>query len=109
MPAASLSNVGVPRLRVGVPLVVYLVALLNGGSGGLCVVPVLVGSGALHCAAPLRIVRSLRIVPVPLLSCVVVFVVGGEVWWGNCALLSSSPSHRLCSLSQHCWFRVGSL
>lgn len=37
-----------------------------------------VGSGTLHCPAPLRIVRSPRIVPVPLLSCVAVFVVGGE-------------------------------
>lgn len=50
-----------------------------------------IGSGTLHCTAPLHIVRSLRIVPVPLLSCVAVFVVGGEVWWGNCASLSSSP------------------
>lgn len=31
---------GVPRLCVGVPLVVYFVALLNGGCGVLCVVPV---------------------------------------------------------------------
>ena len=37
-----------------------------------------IGSGTLHCAAPLHIVRSLRIVLVPLLSCVAVFVVGGE-------------------------------
>lgn len=55
----------------------------------------------------LCIVRSSRIVPVPLLSCVAVFVVGGEVRWGGvCAPLSSSV---LCSLSQHCWFRVVSL
>lgn len=32
----SPSNVGVPRLRVGVPLVVYPVALLNSGSGVCC-------------------------------------------------------------------------
>ena len=68
-----------------------------------------IGSGTLHCAAPLHIVRSLRIVPVPLLSYVAVFVVGGEVRWRNCASLSPSPFHRLCSLSQHCWFRVVSL
>lgn len=75
-----------------------------------CVLPrVRIGSGALHCAAPLHIVRSLRIVPVLLLSCVAVFVVGGEVRWGNGAPLSPSPSHRLCLLSQRCWFRVVSL
>ena len=47
-----------------------------------------IGSGTLHCAAPLHIVRSLRIVPVPLLSCVAVFVVGGEVRWVDCVSLS---------------------
>lgn len=57
-----------------------------------CALPrVRVGSGTLHCAVPLHIVRSLRIVSVPLLSCVVVFVVGGEVRWGNCAPLSFFP------------------
>ena len=48
-----------------------------------------IGSGTLHCPVPLRIVLSPRIVLVPLLSCVVVFVVGGEVRWGNCVPLSS--------------------
>ena len=58
---------GVPLLRVGVPLVVYPVALLNGGV--VCaVVPCLrIGSGALHC-------------PIP--SCIVLFPL----------VLSSSPS-----------------
>lgn len=42
-----------------------------------------IGSGTLHCAAPFHIVRSLRIVPVPLLSCVAVFVVGGECGGGT--------------------------
>ena len=51
-----------------------------------------IGSGTLHCAAPLHIVRSPRIVPVPLLSCVAVFVVGGEVRWGACP----APLFSLC-------------
>ena len=67
----------------------------------LCCPRVRIGSGALHCLAPLHIVSSLRIVPVPLLSRVAVFVVGGEVRWGG---VSCSPSLSLCSLSQHCWF-----
>lgn len=55
------------RLVCGVPLVVYPVALLNGGGGGLCVVPVSrvvpvlftvfsvfgLGPGILYCLAPL--------------------------------------------------------
>ena len=65
-----------------------------------------IGSDTLHCPAPLHIVRSPRIVFVPLLSCVVVFVVGGEVRWG---IVSRSPLLSLCSLSRHCWFRVVSL
>ena len=36
-----------------------------------------IGSGTLHCPVPLHIVLFPRIVLVPLLFCVVVFVVGG--------------------------------
>lgn len=83
---------GVPRPCVGVPLVVYSVALLNGGSGGSCVVPVF-GLGPAPCVVPppyLHAVRSLRIVPLPLLSCVAVFVAGGEVRW--CAVVELRPA-----------------
>ena len=54
----SPSCVWCPRLRVGVPLVVYLVALLNGG--GACVVmPCLrIGFGILCCSTPSCIVQS---------------------------------------------------
>lgn len=69
------------RPCVGVPLVVYPVALLNGGVVCVVLPRVRIGSGTLYCATPLHIVRSPRIVPVPLLSCVAVFVVGGEVRW----------------------------
>lgn len=77
----SPSNVGVPRLRVGVPLVVYSVALLNDGRGMRC--DALSSDWVWHLAlsVPLHVVRSPRIVPVPFLSCVAVFVVGGEVRW----------------------------
>lgn len=79
-----------PRLCVGVPLVVYPVALLNGG-GGCAVMPCLwFGSGTLDCPAPPYVVCSPRIVLVLLLSCVVVFVVGGEVRRGGCVPLPSS-------------------
>lgn len=61
-------------------------------AGVLGAVPprVWIGCGTLHCVAPLRIVCSPRIVPVLLLSCVAVFVVGGEVRWGDCVSFSSS-------------------
>lgn len=102
----SPSNVGVPRLCVGVPLVVYPVALLNGGSGMCC--DALSSDWVWHLAlsVPLHIVCSPRIVPVPLLSCVAVFVVGGEVRWG---IVPSSTLLSLCLLSQRCWFGVVSL
>lgn len=50
------------------------------------------GSGLAPCIVPLpfHVVRPPCIVPVPLLSCVVVFVVGGEVWCVGCVLPSSS-------------------
>lgn len=89
---------------------------------------------------PLVLFCPLRVIPASPLSCGVMFVVSGEVWWcvqccccravlcntvvcgGVCSvllwwcvlshvngyiLLSLSPF--LCSLSQHCWFRVVSL
>lgn len=52
-----------PRLVCGVPLVVYPVALLNGGSGGLCVVPVFgLGPPLSHCS-------RLSCIVSPLLHC----------------------------------------
>lgn len=64
-----------------------------------CCPRVRIGSGTLRCLFPFTL-------SVPLLCCVAVFVVGGEVRWGDCVLLSSSV---LCSLSQHCWFSAVSL
>lgn len=94
---------GVPLLCVGVPLVVYPVALLNGGSGACCATPCSDWVRYLALSPPFRIVRFPCIVPVPLLSCVAVFGVGEEARWGtvSCPLLLS-----LCLLSQRCWFRV---
>lgn len=54
----SPSNVGVPRLCVGVPLVVYSVVSLKGGSGVCCAALCRIGSGILHCSTPFRIVQS---------------------------------------------------
>lgn len=51
------------------------------GCGGLCVAPCSGWVWHLALSVPLHIVRSPRVVPVPLLSCVAVFVVGGEVRW----------------------------
>ena len=61
----SPSNVGVPRLCVGVPLVVYPVALLNGGDGVCCDALCLDWVGTLRCLTPSRIVQS----PSPLCVC----------------------------------------
>lgn len=73
-------NVGVPRLCVGIPLVVHPVALLNGGVWCVLCCPVLGGSGVLYCPVPpFTLFVSPCIVLVSFLSCVVVFVVGGEV------------------------------
>lgn len=79
---ASPSNVGVPRLCVGVPLVVYPVALLNGGGGGVCVVlssdwvlPFTLFLSLLHCLSlPL------------LLPSTIVFAVTALLVWGVCFL-----------------------
>lgn len=102
----SPSNVGVPRLCVDVPPVVYSVALLNGGSGMCCDAPSSDWVRHLVLSAPLLIVCSPRIVLVPLRFCVAVFVVGGEVrWW----TVSRPPLLSLCLLSQHCWFSAVSL
>lgn len=59
----SPSNVGVPRLCVGVPLLVCLVVLLNGGCGVCCGVPCL-GWVRHLCivSAPLALSVSSRIV-----------------------------------------------
>lgn len=84
---ASPSNVGVPRLCVGVPLVVYLVALLNGGSGVCCDAPSSDWVLPLALSCPSCIASPLLTSP----------------------LLSSPLLPLLCSLSQHCWFRVVSL
>ena len=75
----------VPRLCVGVPFVVYPVALLNGGGWCVLCCPVF------GLSLPLHVVLSLlHCLSFPLLS-------------------SSSPLHRLCSLLQCCWFSVVSL
>lgn len=63
----SPSNVGIPRLCAGVPLVVHPVALLNGGSGGLCVVPVF-GLGS-----PLHIILVPFALSCPLVYCCALF------------------------------------
>lgn len=60
-----------PRLCVGVPLVVYSVALLNGGSGMCCDAPSSDWSGTLCCLAS----------PCIVLPLLVLCVVGGEVRW----------------------------
>lgn len=79
-----------PRLVCGVPLVVYPVALLNGGSGVCCDAPcsdwvwhLALSCSPSHCPVPL--------VSFPFLFCLcgVVFVVGGEVRWGGCVSFSS--------------------
>lgn len=130
---ASPSNVGVPRPCVDVPLVVYPVAVLNGGVRVVCGIP------------SSYWVRHPRIV-LPSSHCLILFVlfcpsfllcvVGGEVWWCVqyccciaaavlcCATLSCvvvcvvscerlypslSLFPSLCLLSQYCWFRVVSL
>lgn len=72
---------GLPVCVLASPLVVYPVALLNGGSGVCRVVPVFGLGTTLH------VVLTLLALP----------------------LLSSSPPPPLCSLSQRCWFRVVSL
>lgn len=64
----SPSNVGVPSFSIGVPSLVRSVAMLKGGVWCVLCCPVF-GLGLAPC-----IVRSPRIVPVPLLSCVAVFV-----------------------------------
>ena len=58
-----------PLFGIGVPLVVCMVAVSNSGGVLCCGVPVF-GLGP-----PFRIALA------SLLSCVAVFVVGGEVWW----------------------------
>ena len=59
---ASPSCAWCPRPCVGVPLVVYPVALLNGGCGGACCPRVRIGSSPSHCSRPSCIV-------LPLLHC----------------------------------------
>ena len=86
-------SVGVPRLCVGVPLVVYPVALLNGGVGWVCVVPVF-GLGPPLCVVlSSRIVLSLFCLVLWVLSCLLwVGKCGGVVWCGvwNCVPLFPS-------------------
>lgn len=73
---------GVPRLCAGVPPCRLPCGPIEWREWCvLCRPRVRVGSGTLRCSAPLHVVRSPRIVLVLLLSCVAVFVVGGEVWW----------------------------
>ena len=73
---------GVPRLCAGVPPCRLPCGPIEWREWCvLCRPRVRVGSGTLCCSAPLHVVRSPRIVLVLLLSCVAVFVVGGEVWW----------------------------
>lgn len=94
------------------PLVVYLVALLNGGGGGLCVAPcscwvwhLALCRSPSHCPFSSYCFRSSSV-----LCCCVC------CGWGSAVgelcpafLFSFSPFHRLCSLSHHCWFSVVSL
>ena len=80
---------GLPVLCVVSPL------LLRGGPVEgrewcvLCCPRVRIGSGTLHCLPPSALSVPPRIVLVPLLFCVAVFVVGGEVRWWDCALFCS--------------------
>lgn len=94
---------------VGVPRLVYSVAMLNGGSG-VCVVPgSQVGFGILHCPASPCITLPALCCPAPLLSCVLPRVLRAGKCGGvcRCSFLPLPPS--MCLLSQHCWFRVVSL
>ena len=91
------------RLARWCPPPVCVVVSLKGGSGVCCAAPCSDWVWHLELSVPLHIVCSPRIVPVPLLSCVAVFVVGGEVRWGT---VPSSTLLSLCLLSQHCWFSL---
>ena len=95
--------------NVGVPLVVYPVALLNGGSGGLCVAPCSdwVWHLALYCSPSHCPFPSYRSRSSSVLCCCVCCGWGSVV--GELCLAFFFSFHRLCSLSQHCWFRVVSL
>lgn len=104
----SPSNAGVPRLCVGVPLVVYPVPLLNGGCG-MCGVPVFgLGAPLLYCAALLSHRPALLRCPRLLfLSCVLPCVLwvgkcGGVYCVVDCVSLFSPALLSLCLLSRHC-------
>lgn len=65
--------------NVDVPLVIYPVALLNGGSGGLCVVPVF-GLGLAPCIVLLPFALFVPLVLFPFLFC---FVLSCLLWVGS--------------------------
>lgn len=92
----SPSNVGVPRLCVGVPLVVYSVAVLNGGSGVCCAAP------CLDWVWHLALCRSSFTLSVPFVSFLFLFclVLLCLLWVGKCGGVqwgTVSRSALLCS------------
>lgn len=83
----SPSNVGVPRLCVGVPLCCLPCGFIEWRGGMCCDAPCSDWVWHFTLSVPLHIVCSPRIVPVPLLSCVAVFVVCGGGTVSRSALL----------------------
>lgn len=93
-------NVGVPRLCVGIPLVVHLVALLNGGGGVCCAAPCWVGLAFCIVLFPLSRC-SFPLVSFLFLFCLVLLCL---LWVGKCSggIVSDSLLLSLCLLLQHC-------
>ena len=95
-----------PRLCVGVPLVVYPVALLNGGGG--CVLSPL--SRVVPVLFVVFLVFGLDLPPPRCSRFFLVLCCRVCCGWGSAVgVVSCSPLLSLCLLSQHCWFRVVSL
>lgn len=104
---ASPSNVGVPRLCIGVPLVVYPMAALKGGRGVCCAVScsdwvwhLALSRSPSHCQFP-----SYRSYSSSVLCCRVCCGWGsGVVCGGGSVSRPCSSLLSLCSLLQYCWF-----
>lgn len=90
------SDVGVPLVRYRRPPSVCVVAVLNGGGGLMCDAPCSDWVWHLRIVLlPVALFSLLSHSPASLLSCVVVFIVGGEVWW---CVLSVHRCFVLCVL-----------
>lgn len=104
-------NVGASLLCVGVPLVVYPVALLNGGSGVCCDACLRIGFSLSYCPVPLVLLRLSSVLcvvvcAVLLLCCAVRYcgvVMCGVVVFRYERLYLSFLFFSLCSLLQRCW------